>query len=83
MREIGYAMAYSFKYSPRPGTLAADMDRQIAPGLMDERLQALQALLNEQQHAFNQATLGVSLRCSSNATASEARSSANRPGSSR
>ncbi|MCJ8159468.1 tRNA (N6-isopentenyl adenosine(37)-C2)-methylthiotransferase MiaB [Sphingomonas sp. LaA6.9] len=58
VRDVDYAMAYSFKYSPRPGTPAADMDAQISAAVMDERLQALQALLNEQQHAFNLATLG-------------------------
>jgi tRNA-2-methylthio-N6-dimethylallyladenosine synthase len=58
VRDVDYAMAYSFKYSPRPGTPAATMDAQIAPELMDERLQALQALLNEQQHRFNQASVG-------------------------
>ncbi|MGE0178569.1 MAG: tRNA (N6-isopentenyl adenosine(37)-C2)-methylthiotransferase MiaB [Sphingomonas sp.] len=55
---VGYAQAYSFKYSPRPGTPAADMDAQVAPEVMDERLQRLQALLNEQQLAFNQASIG-------------------------
>jgi len=58
VRDVDYAMAYSFKYSPRPGTPAATMDSQIAPELMDERLQALQALLNEQQHRFNRASVG-------------------------
>jgi tRNA-2-methylthio-N6-dimethylallyladenosine synthase len=58
VRDVDYAMAYSFKYSPRPGTPAATMDAQIAPELMDERLQALQALLNEQQHRFNRASVG-------------------------
>jgi len=58
VRDVDYAMAYSFKYSPRPGTPAAGMDAQIAPELMDERLQALQALLNEQQHRFNLASVG-------------------------
>jgi tRNA-2-methylthio-N6-dimethylallyladenosine synthase len=56
--EVNYAQAYSFKYSPRPGTPAATMDAQIAPEVMDERLQCLQALLNSQQHAFNQASVG-------------------------
>jgi tRNA-2-methylthio-N6-dimethylallyladenosine synthase len=56
--EVNYAQAYSFKYSPRPGTPAAAMDQQVAPEIMDERLQRLQALLNEQQHAFNQASVG-------------------------
>jgi len=59
---IGHAQAFSFKYSPRPGTPAATMDGQIAPEVMDERLQRLQALLNEQQHAFNRATVGARTR---------------------
>ena len=55
---VGHAMAFSFKYSPRPGTPAATMADQVDAAVMDERLQRLQALLNEQQHAFNLATLG-------------------------
>jgi tRNA-2-methylthio-N6-dimethylallyladenosine synthase len=58
VRETGYAYAYSFKYSPRPGTPAASMDGFIAPEVADERLQRLQALITEQQIAFNQATVG-------------------------
>jgi tRNA-2-methylthio-N6-dimethylallyladenosine synthase len=58
VRETGYAYAYSFKYSPRPGTPAATMENQIAPEVADERLQRLQALITEQQIAFNRATLG-------------------------
>ena len=58
VRDVDYAMAYSFKYSPRPGTPAADMDGQIAASIMDERLQRLQALLNEQQARFNANTIG-------------------------
>lgn len=54
----GYAQAYSFKYSPRPGTPAATMDGQVHAQVADERLQRLQALLNTQQHAFNQASVG-------------------------
>ncbi len=53
-----YAMAYSFKYSPRPGTPAATMDGQIAASVMDERLQRLQSLINMQQLAFNAARVG-------------------------
>jgi len=56
--EVNYAQAYSFKYSPRPGTPAATMDGQVPAELMDERLQRLQALLNAQQLAFNRATIG-------------------------
>ncbi|WCM25178.1 tRNA (N6-isopentenyl adenosine(37)-C2)-methylthiotransferase MiaB [Sphingomonas sp. QA11] len=55
---VGYAQAFSFKYSPRPGTPAADMDDQIAPEVMDERLQRLQAALNRDQEAFNKASVG-------------------------
>jgi len=55
---VGYAQAFSFKYSPRPGTPAAEMDDQIAPEVMDERLQRLQASLNRDQAAFNAATVG-------------------------
>jgi len=55
---VGYSLAYSFKYSPRPGTPAASMDNQIAPEVMDERLQRLQAHLNRDQLAFNEASVG-------------------------
>ncbi len=55
---VGYAQCFSFKYSPRPGTPAATMDGQIAPEVMDERLQRLQAALNRDQLAFNRASLG-------------------------
>ncbi len=57
--EVGYAQAYSFAYSPRPGTPAATMEDQIRKPVMDERLQRLQAAINESQHAFNRATIGV------------------------
>ncbi|MGN6819816.1 MAG: tRNA (N6-isopentenyl adenosine(37)-C2)-methylthiotransferase MiaB [Sphingomonas sp.] len=56
--EVRYSMAFSFKYSPRPGTPAAAMDGQIAPQVMDERLQRLQAALNRDQAAFNAASVG-------------------------
>ena len=55
---VGYAQAFSFKYSPRPGTPAATMDGQIAPEVMDERLQRLQAALQRSSLAFNQASVG-------------------------
>lgn len=55
---VQYAQAFSFKYSPRPGTPAATMDGQIAAEVMDERLQRLQAALNRTQVAFNEATVG-------------------------
>ncbi len=56
--EVGHAQAYSFKYSPRPGTPAADMADQIPMEVMDERLQRLQAQLVADQTAFNRNTLG-------------------------
>ncbi len=56
--DIGFAQAYSFKYSPRPGTPAAAEESQVPEGLKAERLMTLQALLNEQQRAFNQASVG-------------------------
>ncbi|HWJ70502.1 MAG TPA: tRNA (N6-isopentenyl adenosine(37)-C2)-methylthiotransferase MiaB [Sphingobium sp.] len=58
IRATRYAQAYSFKYSPRPGTPAAGMDGQVAPAIMDDRLQRLQAAIDADQHAFNQASVG-------------------------
>ena len=57
---VGYAQAYSFKYSPRPGTPAATLDAQVAAEVLDERLQCLQAALGRDQMAFNRATVGRS-----------------------
>ncbi len=53
VREVGYAQAYSFKYSARPGTPAAAAGRQVPEDVKDARLQELQALLWSQQAAFN------------------------------
>ncbi|MBS0409203.1 MAG: tRNA (N6-isopentenyl adenosine(37)-C2)-methylthiotransferase MiaB [Proteobacteria bacterium] len=58
VREVGYASAFSFKYSRRPGTPAAAMTGQVADAVKEERLARLQALLEEQQSAFNQAQAG-------------------------
>ena len=58
VREVGHAQAYSFKYSPRPGTPAADMADQIPMPVMDERLQRLQAQIVADQTAFNDKTVG-------------------------
>jgi tRNA-2-methylthio-N6-dimethylallyladenosine synthase len=55
---VGYAHAFSFKYSPRPGTPAAGMPGQVARQVMEERLQRLQAALGRHQLAFNQASVG-------------------------
>ncbi|MFZ3179416.1 MAG: tRNA (N6-isopentenyl adenosine(37)-C2)-methylthiotransferase MiaB [Methylocystis silviterrae] len=57
-RAVGFASSFSFKYSPRPGTPAADRDDQIDETVKSERLAALQALLDEQRQAFNAATVG-------------------------
>jgi tRNA-2-methylthio-N6-dimethylallyladenosine synthase len=56
--EVRYASAYSFKYSPRPGTPAAVMEDQIAPEIIDDRLQRLQARITAHQVAFNRAAIG-------------------------
>ena len=56
--QIGYAGAYSFKYSPRPGTPAADMRETLSATEMDERLVRLQELIDSQQSAFNKAAIG-------------------------
>jgi tRNA-2-methylthio-N6-dimethylallyladenosine synthase len=58
VREVEFAMAYSFKYSPRPGTPAASMDLKVSDAEQDARLQELQAVLNAQQQEFNRAALG-------------------------
>ncbi|TCJ37212.1 tRNA (N6-isopentenyl adenosine(37)-C2)-methylthiotransferase MiaB [Parafrankia sp. BMG5.11] len=55
---VGYAQAFSFKYSPRPGTPAASMGDHVSQEQMEHRLQRLQAALNRDQLAFNQASVG-------------------------
>lgn len=57
VRRVGYAQAYSFKYSPRPGTPAAEAE-QVAEPVKAERLARLQALLVEQQASFQAAQVG-------------------------
>ncbi|TIQ31109.1 MAG: tRNA (N6-isopentenyl adenosine(37)-C2)-methylthiotransferase MiaB [Mesorhizobium sp.] len=52
VREVNYASAFTFKYSPRPGTPGAEMDGHVSEAVKDERLQRLQALINEQQKDF-------------------------------
>ena len=61
VEEVRYAQAFSFKYSPRPGTPAADEENQVDEAVKAARLQALQALLNAQQMAFHQAQIGKTL----------------------
>jgi tRNA-2-methylthio-N6-dimethylallyladenosine synthase len=58
VRDIGFAQAFSFKYSPRPGTPAAGLEDRVPEAVKEERLATLQALLNQQQAAFNAATIG-------------------------
>ncbi len=58
VRDIRYAQAFSFKYSPRPGTPAAVAPHQVPEPVKTERLAALQALLNQQQQAFNTSCVG-------------------------
>ncbi len=57
IREVHYGQAYSFKYSTRPGTPAAEKP-QLPAALLDERLQTLQALLREQQTATQSSMVG-------------------------
>jgi tRNA-2-methylthio-N6-dimethylallyladenosine synthase len=56
--EIGFASAFSFKYSARPGTPAAESDRQVPEPVKAERLGRLQELLESQRQAFNRGTVG-------------------------
>jgi len=58
IREVNYASAYSFKYSPRPGTPASLSEDQVPEDAKAERLQTLQQLISAQQFAFNQAKVG-------------------------
>ncbi len=58
--DVGYSGAFSFKYSPRPGTPGADMDDQIDEQTKSERLQRLQQAIDRNQAAFNRRCLGMS-----------------------
>ena len=58
---IGFAGAFSFKYSPRPGTPAATMADQIADEIKIDRLARLQATIDRHQAAFNARTVGMAL----------------------
>ncbi len=59
--DIGFASAFSFKYSPRPGTPAAESEEQVPEAAKSERLARLQALLETQRQAFNHGTIGQSV----------------------
>ncbi|MGB8314764.1 MAG: tRNA (N6-isopentenyl adenosine(37)-C2)-methylthiotransferase MiaB [Aestuariivirga sp.] len=58
---VGYASAYSFKYSARPGTPAADHPEQVPDDVVTDRLARIQALIHAQQTAFNTSCMGKSL----------------------
>lgn len=58
IEEVNYASCYSFKYSPRPGTPAAQLNNQIPEEIKSERLARLQALTNKQQAKFNRNSIG-------------------------
>ncbi|ABM44770.1 tRNA (N6-isopentenyl adenosine(37)-C2)-methylthiotransferase MiaB [Bartonella bacilliformis] len=58
IEQVGYSSAYSFKYSPRPGTLGATMKNQVDEKVKNDRLQRLQALLLDQQHRFLRSKIG-------------------------
>src|SRR5665811_210757 len=57
-RRVGFAQAYSFKYSARPGTPAASLEGQVPEAVKKERLAVLQVLLEESRHAFDRETVG-------------------------
>ncbi len=61
VRRVTYASAFSFMYSPRPGTPAATMAGQVPEAVARERLHALQSLLFEQQTAFNVSRVGMTV----------------------
>jgi tRNA-2-methylthio-N6-dimethylallyladenosine synthase len=57
-RKVRYASSYAFKYSPRPGTPAAEMEGQVDEAAKVARLGELQALLEQHRQAFNHASIG-------------------------
>src|SRR5262249_11385000 len=61
VEEVGYMGAFSFKYSPRPGTPAADRDEQVAEDVKADRLARLQACIGRHQHDFNLGCTGREL----------------------
>jgi tRNA-2-methylthio-N6-dimethylallyladenosine synthase len=58
VNEVGFASAFSFKYSPRPGTPAAELTDQVSEPVKNERLQRLQRLIDSQQTEFNTGCVG-------------------------
>ena len=58
VRQVNYASAYAFRYSPRPGTPAAEHDSQVPSEIATERLQRLLALIHQKQTEFNSSMIG-------------------------
>jgi tRNA-2-methylthio-N6-dimethylallyladenosine synthase len=61
VRAVGFASSYAFKYSPRPGTPAAEMSGQVDEATKARRLAALQDLIEGQRQTFNRASVGQRL----------------------
>ena len=61
VEQVGFASAYTFKYSVRPGTPASEMDEQVPEEIKDKRLHALQALIAKQQRAYQDSMVGQTL----------------------
>src|SRR5207244_11508751 len=61
VEDVGFASAFSFIYSPRPGTPAADMEGQVTDDVKSERLQRLQRTIERSRGTFNAQCLGTSL----------------------
>jgi tRNA-2-methylthio-N6-dimethylallyladenosine synthase len=58
IEDVGFDMSFSFTYSPRPGTPAAEFSDQVAPEVQSERLKRLQTLVNTQSQAVAQSLVG-------------------------
>jgi tRNA-2-methylthio-N6-dimethylallyladenosine synthase len=61
IKTVGFTQAFSFKYSPRPGTPASALENQVPEDIKSDRLQRLQALLDDQQVEFNARSLGETI----------------------
>jgi tRNA-2-methylthio-N6-dimethylallyladenosine synthase len=61
IEDIGFASAFSFRYSARPGTPAAGMAGMVDEAVADQRLREIQALLSDQQYRFNQSRMGMDI----------------------
>ena len=62
VREVGYSQSYAFKYSPRPGTPASDMDEEVEEAVKEERLSRLLTEISRQSRAFNLTMVGSTLQ---------------------